>query len=145
MSGASQGNHKMHAVIEESAMRKSGNGQSSNSQEPTEARRRSVPGQSAKARLALATSNTIRLSSRQSPLALVAPRSYPSADTAHKRNTTHALQGPQELACYSEGTTVKSIGRMQSRSPLEAAPATILRQPRGPTQSQSGQPSPLSP
>ncbi|KAL1702440.1 hypothetical protein EV121DRAFT_179751, partial [Schizophyllum commune] len=159
MSGARQGKPKTHAAVEESAMRKSSNGQSSNSQEPIEARRRSETGRSTNARIAATTtsnskrppSNAIRSTSSQSPPAFGAPRSHSSADNAIKSNTAHALRSLQEEACYPEDTTIRSTRRVHaSRSPIEAAPATILRQPRGPTQSQSEmsprhQPSSLSP
>ncbi|KAL1664488.1 hypothetical protein GGG16DRAFT_15963, partial [Schizophyllum commune] len=160
MSGARQGKPKTHAAVEESAMRKSGYGQSSNSQEAVEARRRSATGQSTNARIASTTmpsskrptSNAIRSSSSQSSLALVAPRSHPSTNISTESDTSHALRGLQEQACYPEDATIKSTRRVHASrgTPLEAAPATILRQPRGPTQSQSGmstshQPSSLSP
>ncbi|KAI5825424.1 hypothetical protein K523DRAFT_283114, partial [Schizophyllum commune Tattone D] len=159
MSGARQGKPKTYAAVEESAMQKSGNGKSSNSQEPIEARRRSATGRSTNARIAATatlsstrpTSNAIRSTSSQSPPALVVPRSHSSADNALKSNTTHALRSLREEACYPEDTTIKTTRRVHaSRSPIEAVPATILRLPRGPTQSQSGmsprhQPSSLSP
>ncbi|KAL1671381.1 hypothetical protein EV122DRAFT_179617, partial [Schizophyllum commune] len=145
MSGARQGKPKTRAAVEESATRKSSNGQSNNSQEPIEARRRSATGRSTDSRIAVTTTssskrptlNAIRSTSSQSPPALVAPRSHPSADNTLKSNTTHALRSLQEEACYPEDT-IKTTRRVHaSRSPIEAAPATILRQPRGPTQSQS--------
>ncbi|KAI5893170.1 uncharacterized protein SCHCODRAFT_02450004, partial [Schizophyllum commune H4-8] len=162
MSAARRRNPQAHAVVEDHATRKSGNRQSSNSQlangqAATEAKHGGRTGQPTDTHTAPTTrpstkeakqNATIRSSPTQSRFAEL--RTGSSADITPKGNT-HVLRESKQQACYPEDTTSQSIGRVHaSRSPLEAAPAAIIRQPRGPTQSHSGlssrhQPSSLSP